>query len=1074
MYQSNTTNKYLIKPKLVAVLLLGLSISSTYAGEEPYKKLETSVVSNQNLTITGTVSSADDGMSLPGVNIFVKGNPKISASTDFDGKYSINVPSSDAILVFSFIGYKTKEIPLNGQTALNVILESNLSELDEVIVVGYGTSKKESLTGSIDQVTSEVFEDRAVSNVALALQGETPGLVINRSSSRPGNEGINLTIRGATSVNGGSPLIVIDGAPVFDDNEFFQMNPDDIQSVSVLKDGAASIYGSRAANGVILVTTKKGKGKMKVEFSTMLRANILGKRPPLTNYQEYGQLWLDAAEQDTTPNYWNWGKETVEGFASGQAGFYQTVPGAWGYNGLVYLGPSDRYDELYGSNTGQQQNLSISGSSEQARYRVSFGHSESEGALKTAYDGIKQYSLRLNTDFDITEKLNLGTNISLQKNLTSSPTSSFGRALVTQDPPVFPAKNPMGQWYANFGVGNNNSIAGTTDGGRDDIDEVIGRITLNLNYDIGSGFSANANATYNNVNERRDITTLNVPLYNWNGENTNSINPNPKIESKATSSSYQTYGAFLNYEKRLGDHNFKAMVGLTAEKYMYEAVLGRKFGLVDEGVYDIDVATGVQQTEGGQTQYGLYSYLTRINYDYKNKYLIELVGRRDGSSRFAEGYKFNNYGNVSVGWNMHKEAFLENFEDLSNLKLRASVGTSGNQVGIGPYDYVSTIGFGTELFGTGGTLSPTAYIDGLTTTTRTWEEVVMKNAGIDLGFFNNKLSGSFDIYEKVNNGMLINVTYPEVLGATPPKTNSGTLRTTGWEASLNWKDTKGDFSYNVGFNMSDSKNNLVNLEGGNAIQAGVRTSVEGYPLNSYFVWETDGFFQTQAEVDAYIAQYGGPGSEIPLGASALRVGDAKKVDLDGNGVINDQNANAEKGQGDVKYIGDAQSHYVFGINLGAKYKGFDFTALFQGQLEQNVIRGEINAYPFSVPYSNQTTAYNGKMWTSENTGANYPRLTAQNNLARWNWDSNDFFVQNNRYIRLKNIVVGYTLPKYLLDKLKMEKIRIYLSGNDLFEFSSLVDGFDPESGVTLANTNDNNRNIYPFQRTFALGVNISF
>ncbi|MFB9052683.1 SusC/RagA family TonB-linked outer membrane protein [Formosa undariae] len=1071
MYQNNNLKKSSIKPVLFMALLLCLSYSGMYAADDKDRSANSNSVSEQNLTITGTVTSADDTMPLPGVNILLKGVAGKGTVTDFDGNYTIDVPSANSVLVFSYMGYTTKEVTVDGKTKLNIVLESNLSALDEVIVVGYGTATKESLTGSIDQVTSEVFEDRAVSNVALSLQGETPGLTVSRSSSRPGNEGVNLTIRGATSVNGGSPLIVMDGAPVFDDNEFFQMNPDDIESISVLKDGAASIYGSRAANGVILVTTKKGKGQMKVEFSSMLRVNILGQRPPVTNYQEYGQIYLDAAEQDTTPNYWNWGKETVEGIAAGQEGWFQTVPAGWGYNGLMYLGNADRYEELFGTNFGNQQNLSLSGSSEQARYRLSFGHSESQGALKTAYDGIKQYSVRLNTDFNITEKLNLAANVSLQKNESSSPSTSFGRAMLAQDPPVFPAKNDLGQWYANFGVGNNNSIAGTTDGGRENKDEIIGRLTLNLNYDIGAGFSANATATYNNVNERQDNTSLNVPTYNWNGEYANALNPNPNIETISTTATYQTYGGFLNYEKSLGNHNFKAMVGLTAEKYLYKALEGRKFGLVDEGVYDINVGTGVQESEGGQTQYGLYSYLSRINYDYKGKYLLELVGRRDGSSRFAEGFKFNNYGNVSIGWNMHKEAFLEDFDALSNLKLRGSYGTSGNQVGIGPYDYVSTIGFGTDLFGTGGTISPTAYINGLTTTTRTWEEVVMKNVGIDLGFFNNKLSGSLDLYEKVNNGMLVNVQYPEVLGATAPKTNSGTLETTGWEAALSWRETKGEFSYNIGVNMSDTNNTLVNLEGGNSIQAGVRSTVEGYPLDSYFVWETDGFFQTQAEVDAYTAQYSGAGTEIPTGSSSLRVGDVRKVDLDGNGVLNDQNSDQDKGQGDVKYIGDAQSHYVFGINLGAKYKGFDFNALFQGQLEQNVIRGEVTAFPFSQPWSNQTTAYNGKMWTPENTGADYPRLSSQRNLATWNWANNDFFVQNNKYIRLKTIVIGYTLPRTVLDKLKMDKIRFYLSGNDLFEFTSLVDGFDPESGNTLAT---DNREIYPFQRTLALGINVTF
>lgn len=1042
--------------------------------------LKTSV-KQQKIEVKGTIVD-ENGEPLPGVNVIVKGTSN-GTLADFDGNYTISA-SKGEILVFSYLGYTAQEIIVGESSIVNVTLKSDLTDLDEVIVVGYGSVKKESLTGAVEQVKSEVFEDRAVTNIALSLQGQTPGLVVNRNSSRPGNEGADLQIRGATSVNGGSPLIIIDGAPAFDDSEFYQMNPDDIESVSILKDGAASIYGSRAANGVILVTTKKGKGKMKIEFNSMFRVNYLGLRPAVPSYQQYGQLWLDTAEQDTTPNYWNWGENTVRSIAAGESGFFQTNPSVWGYDGSVYMAPANRYDELYGSNTGHQQSVSISGSSDEARYRLSVGHSESEGALKTAYDGIKQYSVRLNTDYDLTKKLNLGANIALLKNTVSSPSSSFGRQLVSQDAPIFPSKNPQGDWYANFGIGNTNSIAGTVDGGRDNIEENIAKVALNLKYDLGHGFSANANATYNQVNSRQQITRLNVPLYNWNGELENSINPDPSIEVEHITKSYQTYGGFLNYEKSIGSHNMKAMVGITAEKNEFQALWAKRTGLSNEGVYDINVATGVQTNGGagnsnnrGQDHEGLYSYLTRLNYDFEQKYLVELVGRRDGSSRFAEGFKFNNYGSVSLGWNLHKENFLKDVGYLTTLKLRGSVGTSGNQVGIGPYDYVSTIGSGTDLFGEGGTLSPTAYVEGLTTTTRTWENVVMQNIGVDFSFIQNKLSGSVDVYERNNNGMLVNVTYPEVLGATAPKTNSGHLRTKGWEVALKWRDQKGDFSYNIGVNMSDSNNELINLEGGNAIQAGIRTQVEGFPLNSYFVWETDGLFQTQEEVDAYIAQYAVNGSEVPTGASALRIGDTKKVDLDGNGVINDQNADDPngKGQGDVKFAGDAQAHYTFGINLGAKYKGFDFSSFFQGQLEQTIMRGDVNNFPFNNPWPNQTIAYNGQTWTPENTSATYPRLTAQRNLARWNWGNTDVFAQNNRYIRLKSVVLGYTFPEKVLEKLKVDKLRVYFSGNDLFEFSSLVDGFDPEAGNTIANSDANiQRSIYPFQRTVAIGVNLAF
>ncbi|EOR94610.1 TonB-dependent receptor [Arcticibacter svalbardensis MN12-7] len=519
------------------------------------------------------------------------------------------------------------------------------------------------------------------------------------------------------------------------------------------------------------------------------------------------------------------------------------------------------------------------------------------------------------------------------------------------------------------------------------------------------------------------------------------------------------------------------MAGLTAEKNKFAALYAKRTNIIDEGVYDINVATGTQTNGGvnsnhlrGQDHDGLYSGLARVNYDYNEKYLLEVVVRRDGSSRFAPGFKFKNYGSISAGWNIYKERFLENFKALSNLKLRASIGTSGNQVGIGNYDYVSTITQGTTVFGDLPALNATSYVDGITTTSRTWENVEMKNIGVDFAFFNNRLSGTFEKYIKNNNGMLIAITYPEVLGDTPPKTNSGDLRTQGWEAMLSWKDKIGNLSYNIGLNMSDNTNKLVKLAGPASIQEGLINTAEGYPLNSYFAWQTDGLFQTQAEVDAYYAKYNGGDLLAQNGASGLRIGDVKKLDFDGNGQIND----VSSAGGDVKFVGDAQLHYVFGINLGVQYKGFDFTTFFQGALQQVVFRGGYLDYPFARRFSNLPNSYIGQTWTAESTGAIYPRLTSNAGRSAWNWRNNDIIQQNNRYIRLKTIVVGYTLPSSFTNKLNINKVRVYFSGNDLFEFSSVKDGYDPESGSAPTETADISRAIYPFQRTIALGLNIAF
>ncbi|MBP0903877.1 SusC/RagA family TonB-linked outer membrane protein [Mariniflexile gromovii] len=1029
---------------------------------------------DQNRTITGKVISADDNMGIPGVNVLVKGS-NTGAVTDFDGNYSINVPTTNSVLVFSYIGFKSKEVTVGNNTTINVTLEADVAALDEVVVVGFGSRKKESLTGAIEQVTSEVFQDRAITNTALALQGQTPGLVVTRNSGRPGNDDIGLKIRGATSVNGGSPLIIIDGAPVFDDSEFYQMNPDDIESISILKDGSAAIYGSRAANGVILVTTKKGKGKLTVEYNGNTRFNTLGLRAPVISMQNYGKLWLEAVEQDGTNDYWGWkSTENAQRMANGEAGYYET-----NFWGTIYLAPSDRYLELYGPNTGTQQTLSLSGASESARYRASVGYANNQGALKTAYDGAKQYNIRLNTDFDVTEKFNVGVGITFQRGVTSSPSSQLQQRLVSNDPPLFPSKNPLGQWYANFGItgGGTNSIAGTTDGGRDETTEDLTKISLNGTYDIGYGFSITGNATYNQISSRNDKTLLTVPQYDWEGALAkNPINSRSSIEVENIRKSYQTYGGFLNYKTTINKHTIEGMVGLTAELNNYDRVWARRYDIPTGGPYDLNVATGLEDNEGNQYQEGLYSQLTRVNYGFDERYLLELVGRRDGSSRFDKGFKYSTFGSVSAGWNIHKETFLENFDQLSNLKLRASIGTTGNQAGIGRYDYVSTISQGTTAFGASPSLYPTANVSSITTNLRTWEEVELKNIGLDFGFLQNRLTGAIDLFEKNNRGMLIPVEYPQTLGGNAPTTNSGHLRTKGWEVALNWRDTKGDFSYNIGVNLSDNNNKLISMEGQTTGNYGLVQTRVGYPINSYFAYETDGLFQTQAEVDAYYDTYGGAG-EIPTegGTSGLRIGDTRKVDLDGNGYIDDV---APEG-GDVKFVGDNQLHYVFGINLGAQYKGFDFTAFFQGALEQVVFRDGFQAYPFALVWTNQTDAYLGKTWTPENTGATYPRLTTNGTRSGWNWRYNDIIQQDNKYIRLKTIVLGYTLPESVTKKLSMDKIRVYFSGNDLFEFSSVKDGYDPESGsvptsVAGPDPSTSNREIYPFQRTMAFGVNLTF
>lgn len=1025
----------------------------------------------QAIAIKGKVTDETD-KGLPGVTVKVKG-ANIGTQTDIDGNYTLSIPDENVTLTFTYIGYDPQETIATGRTIINIKLKASTSSLNEVVVVGYGAQKKATLTGAVEQVSSKVFESRAVTNPALALQGETPGLVVTRTSSRPGNEGIALQIRGATSVNGGSPLIVIDGIPAATNNSFLTMNPDDIESVSVLKDGMAAIYGSRAANGVILVTTKRGKGDMRLDYNANVRFNTVGIRTPSPTMQQYATMWINADKEESVPDYWGWNSlANLQKMQQGIEGIYTTK-----YWGDIFLGQANRFDELFASRLSQQHNLGISGSSDKTNYRLSLGYADNQGNLATSYDGQKQYNIRLNYDYKVTNWFKLQTGVTYQKDLTSGPSSGLGFELIAEDPPFFPAKNPYGEWYANFGnAGNRNSVASTTDGGRNIFGNELTRVDLKADFQLMKDLELEGTGSISSNQYRLDLYNLTVPQYEWDGTLAPSaLNPTSNIRAESDNTFYQNYGAYLHYNKSFGDHHITALAGINAEKNDFKGLYAYRTNISNNGVYDLNVAsTSAVEGTGGQNHYGFYSYLSRINYSYQDKYLVEALGRRDGSSRFAPGYQFSNFYNVSAGWVATNEDFIKNLDlkALNFLKVRASYGVTGNQAGIGLYDYISTVSTPNVIFGSTPANQQAAYLTALTSNTRTWERVNMRNIGIDLGFLKNRLTGTFDYYKKQNNGMLINITYPTVLGGAAPTSNSGVLNVHGWEATVAWKDKVGQVNYNLGFNIGDSRNILSSMQGKTAFNAGKVGTIVGYPLNSWFMYQTDGYFKNQADVDAYYAKYTAiKQGELPSqtdGTQNLRPGDVKKVDLDGNGYISAVGDPSKGDKGDVKYMGDAAPHYIFGINMGASYKGFDFSAFFQGVGKQLLERDGTLEYPFTAVYVNPNVAFLGKTWTADNTGAQFPRLTVNPTRAGYDYLHNDFMLQNNRYIRLKSLIVGYTLPKEWLRKAKIQRVRIYFSGNDLFEFTSIKDGFDPEQGSTSQNDG------YPFMRTWAFGVNVGF
>lgn len=1038
--------------------------------------LQTSMMAwSQDITIKGKVV---DNMNEPmiGVTITVDGHQQTGVITDFDGNYSIKAPAN-ATLKFSYIGFDDKKVAVGNKTTVNVTMVENNSELQEVVVVGYGTQKKASLTGSIETVNGKALDSRAVTNVGLALQGQTPGLVVTRSSSRPGNEGLNFQIRGATSVNGGSPLIVIDGVPALNDEAFTNLNSDDIASITVLKDGAASIYGAKAANGAILVTTKKGDGKVNVNYNFNMRFTTPGITTFAPNMQEYATVWLEANKEEKVPYWWNWlSEDNLKKMQQGYEGIYSTQ--GWGD---IFLGNANRMDELFARRMSYQHNFSVSGSTEKSNYRISGEYADNQGNLAVAYDGQRQLNLRLNYGVQLTDWLRVETSASMIK--TKTPSVPMDVTMYAYDPPVFPAKNPYGQWYANFGsVGDRSSIASLSDGGTDTKNNLQTRLDAKAIFDIWKkeGLQLELMASFQNLEHRREKYILPVATYDWFGnpaqhavtDATLQTVQNPGYQSWANNNLYQYYSALMRWNHTFAKkHKVAVMAGVNAEKLNSKKLWASRETYSADGIYDISLGEGEQRNSGGKSHNGTFSYIAKLNYDYAERYLLEVMARRDGNSKFAKGHQFKNFASASAGWIFTDEAFLKSITPIVNFgKLRASYGSSGNDVGLGNYDYISTISQGQSVLGNPAQLVTSSSLtnSGLISLTRTWEKVEQKNVGIDLHFLNSRLTTSFDYFVKDNKGMLTNVTYPSLLGGTAPKTNSGHLNVKGWEFTIGWRDHINDFNYGLSFNMSNSKSKLMDMEGADTYVAGKNKTINGYPLNSWFVYRTDGYFKNQEEVDRYYALYGakaGALSEVMQGTVyELRPGDTKRLDLNNDYMITDNGSQ----DSDLQFAGDGDPHYVFGINVNADWKGFDFTAFFQGQAKQLIMRSGYMAYPFSTTYTNQNVNFVGQTWTEGNTDARYPRLTSYYQRAKWNYQNNDFMLQNNRYLRLKSLIIGYSLPKSLIRKIGLQKLRVYFSGDDLWEATSIQDGYDPEMGEA------SNSSGYPFARTWSFGVNVTF
>jgi TonB-linked SusC/RagA family outer membrane protein len=994
-----------------------------------------------------------NGEPVIGASVQIQGKP-VGAVTDMDGSFSIAADPNSSLII-SCLGYKDVVINVGTKKVLSITLEEDSEALEEVVVVGYGTQTKTNLSGSVSKVGTEVLEARPGANVLNSLQGEIPGLVIQRGSGQPGNEDFDLNVRGASSTNGGNaPLVLIDGIP----GDLNLINSQDIQQVSVLKDAAASIYGARAAGGVILVTTKKGKnsapriqysgsfalttpaGYMEVptayEFAVMdNEANIHNGSAPVYSPEIFQKLHdnVDEIVDDPDPN---------------KAGY------------KLSMKTTDWMKEILENGFHHKHTATISGGSEKSDYYLSLGYSSQHGIIKYGNDNNNRLNLRLNYGYQLAKWLKLNTRVSLDDNKRTDIGSYgawvFGEAMF--DMPTFPLRNSEGNFFAQGGWSNAVAIAKegetatfTTKSASTNV-EMIATLAPGLNLNVQAGLK------YDYTNNE-DIAKA-IPLYNWNNDITYYTiagNPDLSVAERSTSETlYRNYTGYLNYIKSFNNHNLSAMAGLSYEREEYSGFSARRDHYLTSTLWTLKLGgTSNMTNDGTASHWAIGSAFSRLGYNYLQKYILEANVRYDGSSRFAPDHRWRPFLGVSGAWRISQEAFMKNQSFFDELKFRASYGQTGNQEGIRLYDYIQLLQVGDYTYPFGeGSRSQTVSRGVLAGTDRTWEIIHNTNLGIDATVLKGRLNLSFDYFWKTNSNMLIPVTYPSLLGATAPTTNSGTLRTHGFELQLGWKDRVDDFGYGVSLQLSDAENKVVDYGGADTYDLGLNHIREGYPVNSYFAYVYDGPIRTAQELEEYKKLEGVPAN--------IGLGDAKFKDVNGDGKISTYGDNDD---GDAVYLGTTAPRFNYGININLNYKNFDLGIFFQGVGKRTLFRTGEFSMPWSDWWRYPPRFYYGITWNEDRPDAWYPKLT-HGDIRWWNYQASTLQKIDASYFRLKNIQLGYTLPKSVVDALHIERARVYLSGQDVFEIHNIKGGWDPESDAAGFN--------YPFIRYYAIGVDITF
>jgi len=1029
------------------------------ASKDLPKKVEAPIVQQ---IVTGTVTDSQ-GVPLPGATVLIKGT-KEGTSTDFDGNFELDVPSDTSVLVISYLGYTSKEIIVGNQTQIITQLEEDASSLQEVVVVGYGTQKKVNLTGAISTVSSEQIESRPVRSVGQALQGLVPNLNISIPNGEPGS-GANFNIRGITSLNGGSPLVLVDGVQM-DPNI---INPADIATVTVLKDAAASaIYGVRAAFGVILITTKGGKKNsgVQVTISSNTSQNKFTVMPNVMNSLDYAN-YMNTSSQNAngTPFFDDETTEQIRTYYNDPINNSPVyIHSQESQNKYTYVGNTDWVDETYRNSFSMlQSNIALSGGDEKTTYRASYGLLNQGGLLKHFDEKFKRHNITLNIQSDITDWLTLTgrTTYNKQDRLAPNGGPSWmpGSFIKSDVRPLMPVRHPDGNFSGQGGFTNPiamNELGGSEETGVNDIWVTGGLIIRPM-----EGISLNMDYTHNNYTSLHEQYVREYLEYGIDGALLGTFphtTPNG-IFTRSDDYQYNALNIWGEWNKTFASkHKVKAMVGYNQEDKHFKLLTSSRTNLINNDLPAINLTTGEQPNVGGsESMWAVRGAFFRANYSYDDRYLLEVNGRYDGTSRFAKEDRFVFYPSASLGWRVSEENFMEGLKDkIGQLKLRYSIGTIGNQALNNSYPYISTLNSGTLGYLMGDARPIFLNAGGLVDPGLTWEEVTTNNVGLDLSLFQGRLSTSFDYYIRQTKNMLVSGSpAPAVLGTAVPQTNGADLEVKGWELDLSWQDKVGEFGYSLGFLLSDNKGKITKFDNPNAI---IGSHYVGEEIGEIWGFEVNGLFQTDEEAAAYLDQ-----SEIWGGIYSA--GDTRYEDLDGDGKIS-RGDNTVQNPGDQRIIGNTSPRYSYGITGSAQWKGFDLNVLFQGVAKRDVNFGRWNPWFFGSNGDEWTVPqqHNQDYWRPDNTDAYFARPYLFNYYG--NTQVATRWLQNGAYIRLKQLSLGYTIPSEVTTRIGINNIRIFFAGENLWEKSKFMfeRAFDPEI---------NDGNTYPIQRSYSLGVSIT-